>query len=90
MPEATRNHAIPADQAAIGPTDDPTVGAADDAVAVDPRGAPPVRARGTLGIWAELTKVRLNALVLGFATTAAMWAIGYVAMLAPGLWIGEA
>ena len=29
-------------------------------------------------------------LALGFATTAAMWAIGYVAMIAPGLWIGEA
>jgi heme a synthase len=29
-------------------------------------------------------------LALGFATTAAMWAIGYVAMMAPGLWIGEA
>lgn len=28
-------------------------------------------------------------LALGFATTAAMWAIGYVSMLAPGLWIGE-
>ena len=76
MPEATRNHAIPADQAAIGPTDDPTVGAADDAVAVDPRGAPPARARGTLGIWAELTKVRLNALVLG--TTAVGFAVASV------------
>ncbi|MCE2881655.1 MAG: COX15/CtaA family protein [Planctomycetaceae bacterium] len=28
-------------------------------------------------------------LALGFATTAAMWAIGYVSMMAPGLWIGE-
>ncbi|MEY2716709.1 MAG: hypothetical protein RIT24_3052 [Planctomycetota bacterium] len=29
-------------------------------------------------------------LALGFACTAAMWAIGYVSMMAPGLWIGEA
>lgn len=28
-------------------------------------------------------------LALGFACTAAMWAIGYVSMMAPGLWIGE-
>lgn len=34
--------------------------------------------------------IRTVHLALGFATTAAMWAIGYVAMLAPGLWIGEA
>ena len=33
--------------------------------------------------------IRTVHLALGFATTAAMWAIGYVAMLAPGLWIGE-
>ncbi|MFM1805209.1 MAG: hypothetical protein RL136_2088 [Planctomycetota bacterium] len=36
---------------------------ADD-LAVDPRGAPTPRARSVLGIWAELTKFRLNALVL--------------------------
>lgn len=36
------------------------------------------------------TMIRTVHLALGFATTAAMWAIGYVAMLAPGLWIGEA
>ncbi|MDI9403181.1 MAG: COX15/CtaA family protein [Limnohabitans sp.] len=34
--------------------------------------------------------VRPVHLALGFATTAAMWAIGYVSMMAPGLWIGEA
>ena len=34
--------------------------------------------------------IRTIHLALGFATTAAMWAIGYVAMMAPGLWIGEA
>jgi len=34
--------------------------------------------------------IRTVHLALGFATTAAMWGIGYVAMLAPGLWIGEA
>ncbi len=45
----------------------------------DPRGAPPPRARGTLGVWAELTKVRLNALVL--ATTAVGFALGSVGPL---------
>ncbi|MEY5061710.1 MAG: hypothetical protein RIS45_1631 [Planctomycetota bacterium] len=29
-------------------------------------------------------------LALGFACTASMWLVGYVAMMAPGLWIGEA
>ena len=29
-------------------------------------------------------------LALGFATTVAMWALGYIAMMAPGLWLGEA
>lgn len=29
-------------------------------------------------------------LALGFACTVTMWAIGYIAMMAPGLWIGEA
>ena len=28
-------------------------------------------------------------LALGFAATAAMWIVGYLAMLEPGLWIGE-
>lgn len=28
-------------------------------------------------------------LALGFACTVAMWAVGYVSMMAPGLWIGE-
>lgn len=39
----------------------------------DPRGLPTTRARGVLGIWAELTKVRLNALVL--VTTAVGFAL---------------
>ena len=29
-------------------------------------------------------------LALGFACTASMWLVGYVSMMAPGLWIGEA
>jgi len=29
-------------------------------------------------------------LALGFGATAAMWAIGYVSMMAPGFWVGEA
>jgi len=45
----------------------------DAALAADPRGAPTPRARGVLGIWAELTKVRLNALVL--VTTAVGFAL---------------
>ena len=45
----------------------------DAAIAADPRGAPTPRARGILGIWAELTKVRLNALVL--VTTAVGFAL---------------
>jgi protoheme IX farnesyltransferase len=45
--------------------------AAMAALATDPRGRP--RARGVLGIWAELTKVRLNALVL--VTTAVGFAL---------------
>lgn len=34
--------------------------------------------------------VRPIHLALGFATTTAMWALGYISMMAPGLWIGEA
>ena len=45
----------------------------DAALAADPRGAPTPRARSILGIWAELTKVRLNALVL--VTTAVGFAL---------------
>ncbi|MEY3027697.1 MAG: hypothetical protein RL136_2087 [Planctomycetota bacterium] len=33
--------------------------------------------------------IRTQHLALGFAATAAMWGIGYIAMMAPGLWIGE-
>lgn len=35
-------------------------------------------------------RIRTVHLALGFAATVSMWAIGYVSMLAPGLWIGEA
>ena len=28
-------------------------------------------------------------LALGFACTASMWLVGYISMMAPGLWIGE-
>jgi protoheme IX farnesyltransferase len=50
------------------------VPAADAIAAADARTAPPPRARSILGIWAELTKVRLNALVL--VTTAVGYALG--------------
>ena len=46
----------------------------ESAIASDPRGLPTPRARGILGVWAELTKVRLNALVL--VTTAVGFALG--------------
>ncbi|MCE2881654.1 MAG: heme o synthase [Planctomycetaceae bacterium] len=48
--------------------------ATDTAIASDPRGLPTPRARSVLGVWAELTKVRLNALVL--VTTAVGFALG--------------
>jgi len=35
-------------------------------------------------------RIRTVHLALGFATTVLMWAVGYLAMLAPGMWIGEA
>jgi len=54
----------------------------DPAVAADPRGAPTPRARSVLGVWAELTKVRLNALVL--VTTAVGFAL---AELGPIDWL---
>lgn len=68
MPDAAQRnaHSIRDAAAAAGASD-------GDAVEIDPRGAPPPRARGTLGIWSELTKVRLNALVL--ATTAVGFAL---------------
>jgi len=47
---------------------------ADAIAAADARTATPPRARSMLGIWAELTKVRLNALVL--VTTAVGYALG--------------
>jgi protoheme IX farnesyltransferase len=72
MPEAAGNHAIPT----IAATGGPAAGADGDAIASDPRGTPNPRARSVLGIWSELTKVRLNALVLG--TTAAGFALGQV------------
>jgi len=72
MPEAVRNQAIPV----VEMTVDATASAGGDAVALDPRGGPPARARSTLGIWFELTKIRLNALVLG--TTAVGFALASV------------
>ena len=57
----------------------------DAALAADPRGAPTPRARSILGIWAELTKVRLNALVL--VTTAVGFAL---AELGPIDWLSLA
>lgn len=45
-------------------------------LAADPRGLPTPRARSVLGIWAELTKVRLNALVL--VTTAVGFALATI------------
>lgn len=51
----------------------------DPAIASDPRGLPTPRARGVLGVWAELTKVRLNALVL--VTTAVGFAVASTATI---------
>lgn len=45
---------------------------------------------GALGVLCVASLIKPMHLALGFATTAAMWAIGYVAMVAPGRWIGEA
>ena len=45
----------------------------DATVLSDPRGTPTPRAKSVLGIWAELVKVRLNALVL--VTTAVGFAL---------------
>jgi protoheme IX farnesyltransferase len=50
-----------------------TASTTDPALVSDPRGLPTPRARSVLGIWAELTKVRLNALVL--VTTAVGFAV---------------
>ena len=36
------------------------------------------------------SRIRTIHLALGFATTALMWVLAYIALLAPGLWIGEA
>jgi protoheme IX farnesyltransferase len=52
---------------------EPRAELAEDA---DARSSPPPRARSLLGVWAELTKVRLNALVL--VTTAVGYALGEV------------
>ena len=51
--------------------------ALEQSLASDPRGAPTPKARGVLGVWAELTKVRLNALVL--VTTAVGYALAELA-----------
>ena len=45
---------------------------------------------GAAFVLAATRFIRTMHLALGFATTAAMWAIGYIAMMAPGLWFGEA
>ena len=45
---------------------------------------------GSVVVLAIASRIRTVHLALGFATTASMWAIGYISMLAPGLWIGEA
>ncbi len=72
MPDAAEiNAADPL--AAVPPPDAATVGDADL------RAAPTPRARGILGIWAELTKVRLNALVL--VTTAVGFALATIGPL---------
>jgi protoheme IX farnesyltransferase len=78
MPETARNHAIPTAATALETADAAAtvLRGASDAIAEDPRGDPPPRARGVLGVWAELTKVRLNALVLG--TTAVGYALGEI------------
>ena len=60
----------------------PAEPAVDAAIASDPRGAPTPRAKSLLGVWAELTKVRLNALVL--VTTAVGFAL---AELGPIDWL---
>jgi len=44
---------------------------------------------GVAVVLAISARIRPLHLALGFATTAAMWAIGYVSMMAPGLWVGE-
>ena len=72
MPEAARNQAIPVVEA----TADPVAAGDGDAVAADPRGGPPTRTPSTLGNWSDLTKIRLNALVLG--TTAVGFALASV------------
>jgi heme a synthase len=60
--------------------------------AVDPMGLGKLFAIfivGSLVVLGVASRISTAHLALGFATTVAMWAIGYVAMLAPGLWIGE-
>lgn len=75
MPETARNQAPHSLEPTVGAAAAASV-AAHDALADDPRGAPPPRARNLLGVWSELTKVRLNALVL--ATTAVGFALAEV------------
>ena len=70
---ASAAHVSAAQQGADKVTDAGIANASDGA---DVRAAPTPRARGTLGIWAELTKVRLNALVL--VTTAVGYALAEV------------
>jgi hypothetical protein len=70
---ASAAHVSAPQQGANKVTDAGIANASDGA---DVRAAPTPRARGTLGIWAELTKVRLNALVL--VTTAVGYALAEV------------
>ena len=80
-----------ATSAAIAPSD--ALAAAAEPAARAPLGLPALLALFVVGSAFALVVFRLMRpvhLALGFAATTAMWAIGYVAMMAPGLWIGEA
>ena len=80
-----------ATSAAIAPSD--ALAAAAEPAARAPLGLPALLALFVVGSAFALVAFRLMRpvhLALGFAATTAMWAIGYVAMMAPGLWIGEA
>ena len=74
---------------AIAPSD--ALAAAAEPAARAPLGLPALLALFVVGSAFALVAFRLMRpvhLALGFAATTAMWAIGYVAMMAPGLWIG--
>jgi cytochrome c oxidase assembly protein subunit 15 len=44
---------------------------------------------GAAVVIAIASRIKTVHLALGFASTVSMWALGYIAMLAPGLWVGE-